>query len=35
LAISREIMSAHGGTVVATECDAWCRFQVTLPTSDA
>jgi heavy metal sensor kinase len=35
LAISREIMSAHGGTVVATECDAWCRFQVSLPTADA
>lgn len=32
LAISREIMGAHGGTVVATECDAWCRFQITLPT---
>jgi heavy metal sensor kinase len=35
LAISREIMSAHGGTVVATECDAWCRFKVSLPTADA
>src|SRR5215212_4814052 len=27
LAISREIMGAHGGAVVATESDAWCRFQ--------
>jgi signal transduction histidine kinase len=34
LAISREIMGAHGGTVVATESDGWCRFEVMLPTVD-
>jgi signal transduction histidine kinase len=34
LAISREIMVAHGGTVVATESDGWCRFEVMLPTVD-
>jgi signal transduction histidine kinase len=34
LAISREIMGAHRGTVVATESDGWCRFQVSLPTLD-
>jgi signal transduction histidine kinase len=34
LAISREIMGAHGGAVVATERDAWCRFQVILPPVD-
>ncbi|MFL6047750.1 MAG: ATP-binding protein [Propionibacteriaceae bacterium] len=33
LPISREIMLAHGGTVVATESDGWCRFQVILPLS--
>jgi heavy metal sensor kinase len=35
LTISREIMGAHGGTVVAAESDGWCRFQVRLPTPDA
>jgi signal transduction histidine kinase len=35
LAISREIMSAHAGTVVATESDGWCRFQVALPNHAA
>jgi signal transduction histidine kinase len=33
LAISREITVAHGGTVLATESDGWCRFQVILPLS--
>jgi signal transduction histidine kinase len=33
LAISREIVSAHAGTVVATECDGLCRFRVVLPTA--
>jgi signal transduction histidine kinase len=33
LAISREIMSAHHGTVVATESDGLCRFRVVLPTA--
>jgi signal transduction histidine kinase len=34
LPISREIMVAHGGTVLATESDGWCRFQVILPATD-
>ena len=34
LAISREIMVAHGGTVVATEGAGVCRFQVSLPVVD-
>ena len=33
LAISREIMLAHGGTVVASELNGWCRFEVILPFS--
>jgi signal transduction histidine kinase len=33
LAIAREIMIAHGGTVVATESDGLCRFVVALPTA--
>jgi signal transduction histidine kinase len=33
LAISREVMSAHHGTVVATESDGLCRFRVVLPTA--
>jgi signal transduction histidine kinase len=33
LAISREIVSAHAGTVLATECDGLCRFRVALPTA--
>jgi len=34
LPISREIMVAHGGTVLATESEGWCRFQVILPAAD-
>jgi signal transduction histidine kinase len=34
LPISREIMVAHGGTVLATESNGWCRFQVILPAAD-
>ena len=33
LAISREIMLAHDGTVVASELNGWCRFEVILPLS--
>ena len=33
LAISREIMLAHDGTVVASELNGWCRFEVILPIS--
>ena len=31
LAIVADLVHAHGGTVLATESDGWCRFEVTLP----
>lgn len=34
LAIARELVTAHGGTLVATEAVGACRFQITLPTKE-
>jgi len=31
LAIVADLVHAHSGTVLATESDGWCRFEVTLP----
>lgn len=36
LAITAELLKAHGGTVLATESPAgWCRFEFTLPLAEA